>query len=106
MISGAVRPETIGANIETNMQDARKDLGSLSLEDNVQIVFLDEKQLYTNVPVGDAVEIALREFFSGKLAPEIPRSAMKNLLKLLVTNLYFNGNGFCYVQQDDLAMGA
>ena len=69
-----------------NMPDARKALSSLSIEDNVQIVFLDEKQLYTNVPVRDAVEIALREFFSSKLAPEIPRSVMKNFLRLLVTN--------------------
>ena len=39
-----------GANIETTTQDARKALESLTLEDDEQIVCLDVKSLYTNVP--------------------------------------------------------
>ena len=95
-----------GANIETNTQDARKALESLTLEDDEQIVSLDVKSLYTNVPVGEAIEIALRELYSSNLAPDIPRSAMKSLLKLAVTNVHFKCNGICYVQSDGLAMGA
>ena len=56
-------PKIPGANIETNTQDARKALESLTLEDDEQIVSLDVKSLYTNVPVGEAIEIALRELF-------------------------------------------
>ena len=50
----------MGANIETDTQDARKALESLTLEDYEQIVSLDIKNLYTNVSVGEAIEIALR----------------------------------------------
>ena len=95
-----------GANIETNTQDARKALESLTLEDDEQIVSLELKNLYTNVPVGEAIEIALREVYSSNQAPDIPRSAMKSLLKLAVTNVHFKCNGIWYVQSDGLAMGA
>ena len=95
-----------GANIETNTRDFRKALESLSLEDDEQIVSLDVKSLYTNVPVGEAIEIALRELYSSNLNPDIPRSAMKSLLKPAVTNVHFKCNGIWYVQSDGLAMGA
>ena len=96
----------LGANIETNTQDARKALESLTLEDDKQIVSLDLKSLYTNVPVGEVIEIALRELYSSNLAPDIPRSAMKSLLKLAMRNVQFKCNGICYVKSDGLAMGA
>ena len=69
-----------GANNENNMHDARRALESLSLslEYNEQIVSLDVKNLYTKVPVGEATKIALKELHFSNLAPEIPRSAMKN----------------------------
>ena len=95
-----------GANIETNTQCARKSLESLTLEDDEQIVSLDVKSLYTNLPVGEAIEIALRKHYSSNLAPDIPRSAMKSLLKLAVMNVRFKCNGIWYLQPDGLAMGA
>ena len=79
---------------------------SLTLEDDEQIVSLDVKSLYTNVTVGESIEIALRDLYSSNLAPDIPRSAMKSLLKRAVTNGHFKCNGICYVQSDGLAMGA
>ena len=91
-----------GANIE----DARKALESLTLKDNEQILSLDVKSLYTNVQVGEAIEIALRELYSSNLAPDIPRSAMKSLLKLALTNVHFKCNRIWYVQSDGLAMSA
>ena len=95
-----------GANIETDTQDARKALESLILEDDEQIVSLDLKSLYTNVPVGEAIEIDLRELYSSNLAPDIPRSAMKSSLGLVVTNVLFKCTAIWYVQSDGLAMGA
>ena len=85
-----------GANIETNTEDARKALESLTLEDDEQIVSHDVKSLYTNVPFRQAIEIALRELYSTNLFPDIPRSAMKSLLKLAVTNVHFKCNGSGY----------
>ena len=65
------------ANDNSNTQKARNALESLTLEDYEQIVSLFIKSLNTNVPVEEAIEIALREIYSSKLAPDIPRSAMK-----------------------------
>ena len=62
--------------------------------------------MYTNVPVGEAIEIALRELYWSSLAPDIPMSAMKSLLKLAVTNVHFKCNGIWFVQSDGLAMCA
>ena len=77
---------------------------SFSLEDNEQIVSLDVKILLTNLSVGEAIEINLREFYSSNLAPEIPRSAMKSLLKLAEANVHFKNNDICHVQSDVLAL--
>ena len=67
-----------GANDKTNTQDARKALGSLSPRDNEQIVSLDVKSLYTNVPVGESVKTTLPELYASNLAPENSRSAIKS----------------------------
>ena len=95
-----------GANIETNTQDARKALESLTLENHKQIISFDLKSLFTNVPAGEAIEIALREVYSSNLAPDIPRSAMKSSLGLVVTNVLFKCTAIWYVKSDGLAMGA
>ena len=58
------------------------------------------------MPIGEAIKIALRELYSSNLSPKIPRSAMKNLLKLAVTIVHFKCNGILYVQSDGLAMSA
>ena len=58
------------------------------------------------MPVGEAIEIALRGLYSSNLAPEIPSSAMKILLRLVVTSFHFKCNGIWYVQSDGLDMGA
>ena len=87
------------------MQDARKALESLTLEDDEQIVYLDKKSLYTNVPVGEAIEIALRKLYLNNPAPDIPRSAMECLLTLALSYLHFKCNGIWYVQSETLVMG-
>ena len=38
--------------------------------------------------------------------PEIPRTTMKRLLDLAVTNVHFKCNESCYCQKDGLAMDA
>ena len=70
------------------------------------VVSLDVKNLYTNVTVEEAIEIALRELYSSDEVPEIPRSAMKSLLRLAVTNVHFKCNKMWYTQSDGLALGA
>ena len=44
--------------------------------------------------------------YLSKLGPVIPRSAMKSLLKLALTNVQFKCNGIWYVQSYGLSMGS
>ena len=95
-----------GANIETSTLETRKKREMLVLDENEQIISLDLKCLYTNVPVCEAIEIALRRLYSGDDAPQIDRSTLKLLLKVAVTNVHFKSNNNWYCQKDGLAMGA
>ena len=94
-----------GANIETNSKDARAALEATKLDEDELVVSLDVKSLYTNVPVEEAIEIALKLYSSDEV-PEIPRSAMKSLLRLAVSNVHFKGSKMWYTQSDGLAMVA
>ena len=104
-ISDIILQKAPGANIETSTQNARKALESLILEDDEQVVSLDVKSLYINVPVGEAKKIALRELYSSNLAPDISSSA-KKFVKACSENFYFKSNGNWYIQSDGLAMRA
>ena len=79
---------------------------SFSLEDKEQIVSLDVKIGEVEVPVGEVLEIAFKRTLFKQRAPEIPRSAMKSLLKLAVANFYFKCNGIWYVPSHGQAMRA
>ena len=54
----------------------------------------------------EAIEIALKDLYFSDNIPEIPRSAMKSILRLAVTNVHFKCNKIWYAQSDSLAMGA
>ena len=56
------------------------------------------------MPVGEAIEIALKELFSSNISPEISRSASS--FELAVANVHFKCNGIWYVQSEGLTMGA
>ena len=95
-----------GANIETKSKDARAAPEATKLDEDELVVSLDAKSLNTNVPIEEAIEIALKELYSSDEVPEIPRSAMKSLLRLAATNDHFKCNKIWYTQSDGLAMGA
>ena len=76
------------------------------MDEDELVVYLDVKSLYTNVPVEEAIEIALKELYSSDEVPEIPRSAMKRFWRLAVTNVHPKCNKMWYTQSDGLAMGA
>ena len=62
--------------------------------------------MYTNVPVSEAIEIVLREYYKTDYAPDIEHSTLKKQLKLAVTNVYFKSNTTSQGQKDGLAMNA
>ena len=64
------------------------------------------KSLYTNVPLKEAIGIALQKLYSQESPPEIQRATMKKLLKMAVSKVYFKCYDIWYVQIDGLAMGA
>ena len=68
-----------GANIATNTQDARKALESL--EDKEQIVSLDLKILYTNVPVREVLEIALKRTLFKQPSSRDPKVCNEKFVK-------------------------
>ena len=51
------------ANNETKSLDAREILESINLEHNGNLISLDVKSLYTNVPLKEAINIALRKLY-------------------------------------------
>ena len=80
------------ANIETNTNDARKTLKQKKLEKDEQILSLDLKILYSNVPVEEAINIALRSLYARDNKTDTPRTTMKCLLELAITNVHFKCN--------------
>ena len=88
------------------MRQSSPLLSLLTFPKSCLILSLDVKSLYTNVPVKEAINIALRSLYARDDKPEIPRTTMKRLLELAVTNVHFKCNESWYCQKDGLAMGA
>ena len=95
-----------GANIDTNSLDAREILESTNHEPNENSISLDVKSLFTNVPLKEAIDIALRKLYKQYEPPSIARKTMKRLLNMAVSQVHFKCNETWYVQKDGLAMGA
>ena len=95
-----------GANLETNTKEARETIENIALDLDETIISLDEKSLYTNVPLEEATETALQKLYSQESPPEIQRTTMKKLLNMAVSKVRFKCNDSWYVQNDGLAMGA
>ena len=64
------------------------------------------KILYTNVPLKEAIDIALRKLYEHNQPPSIARKTMKRLLNMAFNQVHFKCNETWYVQKDGLAMGA
>ena len=94
-----------GANIETNSLDAREILESTNLEPNENLISLDAKSLYTNVPLKEAIDIALRKLYEQDEPPSIARKTMKRLLNMAVSQVHFKCKETWYVRKNGLAMG-
>ena len=71
-----------GANIETNTQMAREIIENLDLDYNESIIYLDVKSLYHNVPLKEAIDIALKKLYEQTSPPKLARGTMKKLLNM------------------------
>ena len=91
-----------GANIETNTKEAREKIENIALDPDETIISLDVKSLYTNVPLMEAIEIALQKLYSQESPPEIQRATMKRLLNMAVSKVLFKCNDSWYVHKNGL----
>ena len=67
---------------------------------------MDVKKLYTNVPLGDIIDIALESLYSQKDSPDLSRSTIKRLLYMAVSNGHFKCNDPTCVQKVGFASAA
>ena len=95
-----------GANTENNTKDARETIENISLDPDETIISLDVKTLYTNIPLEEAIEIALQKLYSQESPPEIQRANLKRLLNMAISKIYFKCNDSWHVQVDGLAIDA
>ena len=87
-----------GANIETNSLDAREILESISFEPNKIVISLALKSLYTNAPLNEVTDIALRKLYEQDEPPSNARKTMKRLFNMVVIQVIFKCNETWYVQ--------
>ena len=85
---------------------AKEILEKTKLDSDESIISLDKKSLYTNVPLKEAAEIALRRLYEQIIPPETSRKTMEKLLDLAFSKVHFKSNNLWYIQTDGLAMGA
>ena len=62
--------------------------------------------MYTNVPLKEAIDIALRELFEQDEPQSIARNTKKRLMHMAASHVHFKGNETWYFQKDGLAVGA
>ena len=63
------------------------------------------KSLYTNVPLKEAIAIALRKLYEEDEPPSIGRKTLKRLFNMAVSQVHFKCKETWYDQKDGLAMG-
>ena len=70
------------------------------------MISLDVKNLYTNVSLNEAIDIALRKLYEQEKPPSMTRKTTKRLLNMAVSQVNFKCNETLYIQEDGLAIGA
>lgn len=101
------RPDRSFSYIKDSFEFVKRIIELPSSKNQTMISF-DVDNLYTNVPVNEAIEITLDNLFKGNNQPPIPfdRIQMKYLLELAVCNVPFRFLEDTYIQQDGVAMGS
>ena len=95
-----------GANIERDTQEAREIIEKVKLDSDWNKILLKVKSLYFDVPLKDAIGIALRKLYEEEKPPEISFNDVQRLLNLAVGQVHFNCNDMWYTQKVGLAIDA
>ena len=88
--------------------DFVKRITGLSNVSKHTMISFDVDNLYTNVPVSEAIEITLDLLFEQTDKPDLlfDREQMKHLLEIAVCNVPFRFLNNTYIQRDGVAMGS
>jgi hypothetical protein len=101
------RPAQSFSYIRDSFEFVKKIVGITDSSNQVMISF-DVDNLYTNVPVNEAIEITLDMLYKRSIPPDIPftRIQLKQLLEMAVCNIPFRFIDKIYIQIDGVAMGS
>ena len=84
------------ASFETNTKAARDMIENTNLDSEQNINSLDVKNLYTNVPLKEVIDITHKKLYNQSGSPDLSRSTMKRLLYMAVRNVHFKCNDIWY----------
>ena len=93
-----------GANIETSTKEMSERLRATTLEPDETIFSMDVKSLYANVPVHEAIDLAIETLYMSQ-EPEIERDTLRRLMEKVVTEVWFMAGTQWYIQRDGVDMG-
>ena len=94
-----------GAGIETSSQIIRDKIKETVLKEDEQLISLDVKSLYTNVPIDEAISLAADRLYESKDCT-IERTTFTELMRMALVNIKFKVGDDWYQQIDGLAMGS
>ena len=90
-----------------NTKDFSVQLKKEKIPKDHQMVSLDVKSLFTNVPLEKTIHIILRRIYHDKeININITKKDMRDLLLLCTKNVHFTFEGKIYIQIDGVAMGS
>ena len=62
--------------------------------------------LFTNIPMSEAIDIAINLFFKNSPDMKFPKRELQKLFRIATAETHFNFNGSIYDQIDGAAMGS
>ena len=93
--------------IKDSLSFVQELLNSDINSDSVVMASFDVTSLFTNIPVGETIEIISNQIFANRVVFEgLDRSQFIQLLSLAVRNCHFAFNNRIYQQIDGMAMGS
>ena len=95
------------SNCITNTDEFINQINQLKLEDGDNLASLDIKDLFTNVPITQSINIVLERIGQSEAfcTSSLTKSDLKELLTICLRNSYFTFNNKFYRQKSGLPMG-
>ena len=90
-----------------NTEDLTRRLRNETISAVYKMIFIDVKNLFTNVPLNKTIDFILKKVYDEKkIQTNKPKRVLKKLLCLCTKHLDFNFNNNIYIQCDGVAIGS